>query len=206
MKPEQYQGSSEIDREYLRSLLDAVPEGGVSWTYTHFDKALIPLPEEGKTTINISTDTINDALESQSQGYPTVVVRPAGDDSKRSIFNHSSGDVHRSIRIVRCPAEYLEHITCQNCGGGVPLCARQDRNYIIKFTAHGSGRKVIAIRNGDSEQSEKKGGCYGSGGPVHLQWKKAMGETVSDGQRLLDFVGRLPRGTMIRHHVVGDLG
>lgn len=49
-------------------------------------------------------------------------------------------------------------------------------------------------------------GCYASGGPGHIHWQK-----VSSGERgkpWVDFCGEiaaLPRGTMVRHNVAGDL-
>ena len=194
MKPDRYPGTNHIDTEYLQAVLDAVPSEGVSWTYTHFSKNLIPLPQHGKTTINISTDSVEEAIASISEGRPTVVVRPAEYESKV--------DYHQGTRLVRCPAEYSD-ITCSSCGSGQPLCARQDRDYIVKFTAHGAQKKVIAIRQ---EVPDTKGGCYGNGGPVRLQWQKTIGDTDNDSATLLSFVRGLPRGTILRHHVVGDLG
>lgn len=44
--------------------------------------------------------------------------------------------------IVRCFAEYMEYINCENCGSGYPLCSRQ-RAYVIGFTTHG-GQKARA--------------------------------------------------------------
>jgi hypothetical protein len=52
----------------------------------------------------------------------------------------------RGKRIVRCPAEYRDQVTCSNCGDGRPLCARKDRNYAIGFYPHGNAaRKARAI-------------------------------------------------------------
>ena len=194
LKPEQFQGSEGIDQTYLLALSLAVPREGVSWTYTHFPKENIPLPNPGRTCINISTDSILEALSSYREGYPTVVVRPAPEVEKV--------DVVDNIRMIRCPAEY-SNATCNTCGGDTPLCARPERNYIIKFTAHGSQAKTIALRQ---ENLNLKGGCYGNGGPVRLQWEKTKGSTENDALTLTEFVASLPSGTKLRHHVVGDLG
>lgn len=197
LKPNTSQGCKEIDEPYLNALLNAVPEGGVSWTYTHFDRTLLPPPDRTKTTLNVSTDTWDSALASYAEGHPTVVVRPSGENAKVDV----SPD---GVRFVRCPAEYQDKITCQNCGGDKPLCSRQGRSYIIKFTAHGTSAKKIMMRaEGASQES---GGCYGSSGPVHLQWKNTVGSTESDASQLLEFTRSLPIGTMLRHHVVGDIG
>lgn len=197
LKPATSAGSQTIDRTYLNAVLEAVPRQGSSWTYTHFPREVIPRSNEGQTCINISTDTIQQAIDSIGAGYPTVVVRPSSEQAKV--------DIHQGIRFVRCPAEYSE-ITCNSCGGqtGQPLCARPDRNYVIKFTAHGSQAKKIDVRSVDISASS--GGCYGNGGPVRLQWEKTKGETGDDAEILRQFVAGLPVGTKLRHHVVGDLG
>lgn len=194
LKPGTALGSTQIDHAYLEGLIHAVPIDGVAWTYTHFPKEQIPITTLGQTCINISTDSIVEALASHLAGYPTVVVRPATETDKVDVIDN--------IRMVRCPAEYSD-VTCNNCGGDTPLCARPQRNYIIKFTAHGSQAKTIRLRE---ESPEVKGGCYGNGGPVRLQWEKTKGSTENDAVALQTFVNTLPRGTKLRHHVVGDLG
>lgn len=194
LKPEQFQGSEQVDQTYLLALSLAVPQDGVSWTYTHFPKENIPLPSSGRTCINISTDSIREALDSFLDGYPVVVVRPSSETEKV--------DVVDGIRMVRCPAEY-SNATCDTCGTNTPLCARWNRDYIIKFTAHGSQSKTIKLRE---DNLNLKGGCYGNGGPVRLQWEKTKGTTENDAETLTRFVASLPPGTKLRHHVVGDIG
>lgn len=208
LKPDTSQGSSEVDLAYLGALLDAVPADGLSWTYTHFHHSLIPSPRFDKTTINISTDSVEDAVEAFNAGHPTVIVTPTDQDAK---VDHVAG-----VRLVRCPAEYRDEITCKTCGSGRPLCTLQNRSYVVKFTAHGSGAKKIAVRHAALEAREgatgapqatvASGGCYGSGGPVQIQWRRTMGSTESDADQLRQFVATLPAGSMIRHHVVGDVG
>lgn len=195
LKPSFMQGSSNIDTDYLNALLLAVPDQGVSWTYTHFSPYHIPLPEIDRTCINISTDSVSEAINSFELGYPTVIVR--GSDKTEKV------DREQGIRIVRCPAEYSD-ITCSTCGGDKPLCARHDRNYIIKFTAHGSNYKSVNAR--DIEHRDVRGGCYGTSGPVRLQWEKTRGPLDNDAETVLQFAASLPKGTKLRHHVVGDLG
>jgi hypothetical protein len=127
------------------------------------------------------------------RGFPTVVAVPKGQDAKVERVG--------GVKFVRCPAEYREEANCSNCGGSrAPLCARGSREYVIKFTAHGNQHKKV----GGSEQ----GGCYGSGGPVAIQWRNTMTATqeLSDIDKLESWVRTLPAGSMIRHHVVGDLG
>lgn len=203
LKPSGAVGSDRVDQAYLDALIGAVPEGGVSWTYSHFPLGSFPISQEGQTCINFSADNEASAVEAFLLGYPTVVVQPHSKSDKVDTLILEEG----SIRVVRCPAEYSDR-TCFDCGGsspfeGLPLCARPDRDYIIKFTAHGAQSMKIQAR---SEGRDDKGGCYGNSGPVRLQWEKSKGATGEDAETLLDFVRTLPPGTKLRHHVVGDIG
>jgi hypothetical protein len=203
LKPVHGEGSRRIDVEYLKAVQDAVPQGGVSWTYTHFtdDGSLSHFltHRPNTTVINVSADSIEQAADIYLEGFPTVVAVPADQDAKVDVLETGSGD---RVRFVRCPAEYNEKVTCRNCGSGSPLCARRNRNYVIKFTAHGTQAKKVG--------AEEKGGCYGSSGPVAIQWKNTMKASLttnrSDAEILTDWVQTLPYGTFLRHHVVGDLG
>jgi hypothetical protein len=199
LKPPGNNGAAVVDQEYLKAVIEAVPEGGLAWTYTHFWPGEVPKSKPGETCINISTDTIDMAVETFQMGYPGVVVVPSTQDAKVDRV----GD----IRMVRCPAEY-SNITCFTCGGGVPLCARQDRDFIVKFTAHGNQAKKIMMRveSGGRVIDAERGGCYGNSGPVRLQWEKSKGNTMNDAEILKSFVAGLEPGTLLRHHVVGDLG
>lgn len=193
LKPAGNCGSNQVDPEYVKALLEAVPRGGVSWTYSHFHYSSIPLPMRGKsqTVINVSTDSPEAALESVRAGYPTVVAVPEDRDAKLEIID--------GVKFVRCPAEH-QNLTCRDCGRGRPLCARADRDYVIKFTAHGAQKKKVG--------SAEAGGCYGNGGMVRIQWNAAMKaeQEKSDTQLLKEWVRSLPYGTFVRHHVVGDVG
>jgi hypothetical protein len=69
------------------------------------------------------------------------------------------------------------------------------------FTGHGAQAKLVG--------SDESGGCYATGGPTRLQWEKARGQQGiedTDGARLLRFVEALPDGSMVRHHIAGDIG
>jgi len=97
------------------------------------------------------------------------------------------------------PAELAENFSCDQCGGGRPLCARGGRDYVVVFVAHGGGARLV----GD----DTPGGCYGNGGPVRLAWEstRKTGD-ASDGAAVVRFARSLPPGSLLRHHVVGDLG
>jgi len=217
LKPSSEQGSGLINQEYLDVVVHAVPKEGRSWTYSHFNYTLLPITVPGQTCINVSADTVAEAVESIRAGYPTVVVVPKSYDAKVDRVSIPNGEV----RMVRCPAEYQDQTTCYNCGSGSPLCARHERDYVIKFTAHGNQAKKILMRV--EGQTSDTGGCYGNSGPVRLQWEKTRGvgavgvaggalagpedsQRPSDAEQLARFVEGLPEGTLLRHHVVGDLG
>lgn len=204
LKPAGHAGAQTIDQDYLRAVLDAVPEEGASWTYTHFKDQdsleALPTPTDTQTVINVSADTMDEAVNLYLDGHPTVVAVPKHLDAK---VDYVEADWGEKVRFVRCPAEYREEANCSNCGGkNKPLCARGSRSYVIKFTAHGTQAKKVG--------SEEAGGCYGSSGPVAIQWKNTMTKTPatnrSDAEVLTDWVKTLPKGTLVRHHVVGDLG
>jgi hypothetical protein len=106
--------------------------------------------------------------------------------------------VFQGVQFLRCPAELSDDFNCQRCGNGRPLCARGDRDYVVVFVAHGSGKKKVGTG---------KGGCYAAGGPTAIQWHGTRTKGAADDvQTLRDFARALPYGSMLRHHVAGDIG
>ena len=179
-----------VDLDYLQAVRQAVPRNGQAWTYSHFPAELLPVPAPGETVINASCDTIPQALAAVAAGRPAVVAAPSG-----TVWPYTVG----GVRFVQCPAELAEIFSCDQCGGGRPLCARGERDYVVVFVAHGSGARLV----GD----DTPGGCYGNGGPVRLAWEKTKtGGHQDDAAELLRFSRSLPPGSLLRHHVVGDLG
>ena len=192
LHPKNETGAHTVDAEYLAALVDAVPPGGLAWTYSHFPAAALPHPKPGKTVINSSCDDMRDAVLAVESGRPAVYAAPADTvDTWPRVF--------QGVQFLRCPAELAENFSCDQCGGGRPLCARGERDYVVVFVAHGSGARLV----GD----DTPGGCYGNGGPVRLAWEKTKtGGHQDDAAELLRFSRSLPPGSLLRHHVVGDLG
>ena len=190
LNPQGEHAADLIDADYLAALRQAVPRNGQAWTYSHFPAELLPVPAPGETVINASCDTIPQALAAVAAGRPAVVAAPSG-----TVWPYTVD----GVRFVQCPAELAENFSCDQCGGGRPLCARPVRDYVIVFVAHGSGARLV----GD----DAPGGCYGNGGPVRLAWEstRKTGD-ASDGAALMRFARSLPPGSLLRHHVVGDLG
>lgn len=192
-------GSNEIDSEYLDALLDAVPRRGVSFTYSHFDpreygwdRKLAP----GKTVINFSTEIPGAAAASIYNGVPSVCVLP-----ENSWAGQKTQSAGWGVKIVRCPAEYRAGFSCADCGNGEPLCARLHRDYVIGFTAHGPTRKKAADIN-------TRGGCYADAGNCRLWWDDTANgqQCETDAEKVKRFAQSLPPGSIIRHHVAGDIG
>ena len=190
LHPKAATGTDQIDEEYLAALLDAVPRRGVAWTYSHFNAALLPKAKKGQTVINASCDNVHEAVDAVVRlGRPAVLAAPTGTEWPQTI---------NGVRFHRCPAELAENFTCAQCGNGSPLCARPDRREVVVFVAHGTGAKKVGTGSG---------GCYAASGPTAIQWhgtKKA--KTENDAAALRAFAKSLPAGSMLRHHVAGDIG
>lgn len=192
LHPKSEAGSELIDEGYLRALLDAVPRRGVAWTYSHFPAAALPKAKPGQTVINVSCDTVADAVAAAKLGRPAVFAAPKDTAEQWPA-------VHDGVKFYRCPAELSESFTCAQCGNGRPLCARPARSEVVVFVAHGTGAKKVGTDAG--------GGCYAASGPTAIQWHGVKKQApADDAQVLRDFARSLPAGSMLRHHVAGDIG
>jgi len=190
LNPQGAHAADLIDLEYLAAVRRAVPRDGQAWTYSHFAADLLPAPAAGETVINVSCDTIPDALAAMAIGRPAVVAAPSGTVWPYTVAGR---------RFIRCPAELADNFSCKDCGGGRPLCARGDRDFAVVFVAHGSGARLVG--------EDTPGGCYGNGGHVRLAWEKTItGGHQNDAAELVHFARSLPPGSFFRHHVVGDMG
>tara|TARA_R100001015_G_C4605470_1_gene160490 strand:- start:100 stop:849 length:750 start_codon:yes stop_codon:yes gene_type:complete len=203
-------GASQIDFEYLDAVLNAKPRRGESFTYSHFHplywaQKLAP----NKTTINYSADNLAEAVQivkNKIAPVVTVVKKSFWTGAPKYEYDLGTAGLNKyrhvdGVRVIRCPAEYLENLGCVNCGGkDGPLCARLNRDYIVGFTGHGVKKKKI--------ENNERGGCYASGGNVAFHWRATAGQEQeqTDGDRLRAFVKTLSPRAIIRHHVAGDIG
>mgnify|MGYP003138784290 CR=1 FL=1 len=196
-------GAGQIDFKYLDAVLDAKPRRGESFTYSHFHPLywahkLAP----NKTTINFSADNLAEAVAICANKIAPVVIvvkKSFWKNGKFAVITRD--DIPAPVRVIRCPAEYLENLGCVNCGGkDGPLCARLARDFIVGFTGHGASKKKI--------ENEQRGGCYAAGGNVALHWTATAGQNQNqtDGDKLRAFVRTLSPRAIIRHHVAGDIG
>ena len=130
-----------FDHGMIQQLIKAnTGKGG--FTYTHHlptaeNAGIIAESNANGFTVNLSADTTTKADTYVELGIaPVVTLLPT--DSAKVTFTP------KGRKVVRCPAETSEKVTCQSCR----LCQKTDRP-IIGFTPHGSGKKVTEkVANG----------------------------------------------------------
>ena len=122
-----------VDRDALRELTRA-NKGKRGFTYSHKKSpaAVRAIREANRAgfTVNLSADNAGEAdkLAKLAAG-PVVCVVPIDCPEKT--------ETPEGRKIIVCPAQSREGITCESCG----LCARVDREAIIGFRAHGMREK-----------------------------------------------------------------
>ena len=177
--------TNKIDLKYLRALIDAVPPKGRAFTYTHFAphywrKEL----KAGGTTVNYSARDEKTAIKYFKQGIQCVtVVNPDHWENNKKSYKREG------VQFVRCPQEQNKKLTCGVC----KLCAYPNRNHVIVFTQHGCAK--------DNPK------CYADNGRTLIHWNATKKKGAdNDAEALRDFADSLPIGTILRHHVAGDIG
>jgi hypothetical protein len=131
------EGGKRVDAQYLFALARAAicrPDLTI-WTYTHArGRALRRILKFTETlsnvTVNVSCDSMSEAVRMFDDEELPVVVS-AGED-----FKDISLD---GVKFRICSAQKSDKITCNKCR----LCARKDRDFIIAFLAHGTGKKCF---------------------------------------------------------------
>jgi len=202
LNPVQNKSTDKIDWNYLKTVLHAVAKKGKAFTFTHFKLENEPLDKlfllhdikvnENTTTINRSTDSLDEAVAVHNKMFATAVTLPYKNVRKNFTY--------KNVRFIQCPAEYSKRVTCKNC----QLCTRKLRNFVIVFYAHGNQKELVG--------KKENGGCYGTFGNVRYQWEhtrknvKNVSKYNFNPKQLKDFTNSLDEGTLLRHHVVGDFG
>lgn len=91
--------------------------------YTHAWRTLTP--NMFRFGVNASCETDAEIEEARAMGWGTVTI------------NAEPGAMVAGTRIVRCPAETRDDVTCATC----MLCAKTPKiNTTVTFTAHGAGK------------------------------------------------------------------
>jgi len=104
--------------------------------YTHYpvepNFAALKVMNNSGFTINVSANTMDEAVAAFHAGLPTTVVVPR---------KFPKDKIVAGVRIVVCPAQTLEgkSINCLRC----QLCQKPDRDYIIGFRSHGTKAKIV---------------------------------------------------------------
>lgn len=130
-----------IDEKALYRLVIA-NQGRRGFTYTHKpltmqNWAILKTAITDGFTINVSTNTLDEADKAYAQGLPTVTLMPDNTSDKVTL---PSG-----ARVVVCPAQTGKSASCAEC----QLCQRASRKVIVGFRAHGSmAKRVIKIAQG----------------------------------------------------------
>ena len=192
-------GTSDIDRNYEAAVRRAVPRLGLAFLFTHFPPdQWAEKNQAGRTTFNYSADSLDDAAQHVKNGTASVAVVAADYWKGRASAKVTEAD---GVKMVRCPNE-TTGVDCARCGNGVPLCARPDRDYAVIFTAHGASKRKAG-------NPTTPGGCYGGGGNVAIHWRtlsKRDAITETDAEHVRRFASSLSPRTILRHHIVGDIG
>ena len=123
-----------IDTKALKELT-AANGSRRGFTYTHYPMtkksnrdAVQDACREG-FTVNASTNNVSEAAEVfKKHNVPTVTVLASDAPNDQTVDG---------VRIVACPAEKSEKVTCLSCG----ICQKAERDYVIGFHVHGSQTK-----------------------------------------------------------------
>lgn len=121
-----------VDYAYMRAIAAAARVNGLRvFGYTHVPLERLDLDSVPENyVLNISTETPDGAAAAIRAGFDAVMVN---DDI-------AEGTMIEGKRIVTCPAQTREGITCATCG----LCSKKNRKSIIRFLTHGAGKRKAA--------------------------------------------------------------
>ena len=125
---------NEIDSFAVADLVDA-NEGKRGFTYTHYpmtrlNEKTVRMANHCGFTINVSCETVQDAVEHHKQGLPSVTLLPIDAPPKTE---------YDGVVVATCPATYMD-TSCKECG----LCARSDRKVVVGFPVHGTRKNAAA--------------------------------------------------------------
>ena len=111
-------------------------KGRRGFTYTHhkLDVGLntwyIATANQLGFTVNVSTESKDDAVTAFNKGLPAVVVVPS---------DHADSAEHDGVKFMTCPAQTRD-ITCAECG----LCSQSQRQCVVMFKAHGNAKRHVS--------------------------------------------------------------
>lgn len=117
-----------LDRDYIMKIVQIATANGLTpFGYTHawreFTLDDLAFLRRSGYVMNASTETPSAAGAAALTRLPVVIVNDT----------LVEGSIVAGKRVVTCPAETREGITCADCG----LCAKPGRDALIRFTTHG---------------------------------------------------------------------
>ncbi len=120
--------AGKLDRAYVRGIARIATDNdliafGYSHAWRQFTRADVTFLRRSGYVMNASTETHEGAARAVALGLPTVLVE---DDAPE-------GTQVAGRRLVTCPAETRDYVSCASCG----LCANPNRRVIIRFHTHG---------------------------------------------------------------------
>lgn len=129
--------SGAIDHAYIRTIAALAREADlIPFGYTHAWRRMTSddVAEIAATgyVINASCESRDDVRHAVALGMPTVIASDIVDDGET--FTRPDGT---TLRIVTCPAQSRDDVTCASCG----LCTRPERRAVVRFNIHGTARK-----------------------------------------------------------------
>ena len=109
--------------------------GKRGYTYTHhllgeLNTIYIKHANKHGFTVNVSTESLDNAVSTYNQGLPTVVVVPTDSPDRF---------VHDGVKFMTCPSQ-TQGVSCAEC----KLCAVADRKCVIMFKAHGNAKRHVS--------------------------------------------------------------
>jgi hypothetical protein len=121
-----------FDMHYVLGIARLAREHGLTvFGYTHAWRMLTREDAAAiRTTgyvMNASCETVQDVREAISLGMPAVITND----------NVPEGDTVAGYRVITCPAQVRDNVTCATCG----LCAKPERKVVIRFLTHGPSKK-----------------------------------------------------------------
>lgn len=132
-----------FDMPYVRTIARIAREHALTvFGYTHawrmLDRRAVSSIAASGYVLNASCETVADVRMAISLGMPAVITN---DDV-------SEGMMIDGRRVVTCPAQTRDNVTCASCG----LCAKPERKSVVRFLVHGPSknraRRAIAARTG----------------------------------------------------------
>jgi len=127
--------NGEINSMLLDDLVHA-NKGKRGFTYTHHvmndhNYSVVKYVNSQGFTVNVSTESKDDAVTAFNKGLPAVCVVPS---------DHADTAEHEGVKFITCPAQTNDTMTCAQCG----LCSQSRRQCVVMFKAHGNAKRHVS--------------------------------------------------------------